>query len=219
MDFESLLIKKLTIDKNFDYSYLYNDDVGAIYKDEYKLLIREAISKDFITIEKFLIAEDVRDELYQISEESKGLNYTLIDRLKAYHNESNHLISPIIYILKQLDPNFSLIINEGELKLVSKNINVQIRPRIDEMNARPRLFFPKEKIAITLKNDNIENLGDILAVQDVKVYIISTDNPSNKIYAYKISRTDEYFKVAEGYKQRVQIVNFDKISEIMKKNN
>lgn len=35
-------------------------------------LIREVMTKGIITVDKFLIAEDVQDELYQISEDSKA---------------------------------------------------------------------------------------------------------------------------------------------------
>lgn len=213
MNFESLFIKRITVDNNFNYKSLYNDDRGAVYKDEYKSLIREAISKSVITVEKFLIAEDVQDELYQISQDSKGLKYTLVELLKDYHSESNFVISPLIYLLKELDSNFSLAINEEKLEVVSDVINVEIRPRIDGMNATPRIFFPKEKVAIAVTNDNIENIGDILAVKDVKVYIIGTDDRSNKIYAYKVNRTSQYFEVAEGYKQNVVTDLFSKVRE------
>jgi hypothetical protein len=57
----------------------------------------------------------------------------------------------------------------------------------------------------------VENLGDILAVKGVKVYIIGTDDCSNVIYAYKISRDDRYFDVAEGYKDNVRSELFNSI--------
>jgi hypothetical protein len=213
MDFESLFIKKITVDNNFSYKSLYNDDRGAVFKDEYKSLIREAMSKGIITVEKFLIAEDVQDELYQINEDSKGLRYTLVELLKDYHSESNFVISPLIYLLKKLDPNFSLAIKEEKLEVVSDVISIEIRPRIDGRNATPRVFFPKERVAIAVTNDNIENLGDILAVEDVSVCIIGTDDRSNVIYAYKVNRTSKYFEVAEGYKQNVVADLFSKVRE------
>jgi hypothetical protein len=213
MDFESLFIKKITVDNNFSYKSLYNDDRGAVHKDGYKSLIREAISKGIITVEKFLIAENVRDELYQINEDSKGLQYTLVECLKDYHNESDYVIAPLIYLLKKLDPNFSLVINEGKLEIVSDVINVVISPRIDGKNATPRLFFPKENIAVAVTNDNIVNLGDILAVKDIKVYVLGTDDRSNIIYAYKVNRTSGFFEVMEGYKERAISELFNKVRE------
>jgi len=173
-------------------------------------LIREAIEKNFIAIEKFIIAENVQDELYQISE-TKGTQYTLIECLKSYHSESDPIIAPLIYLLKKLDPKFTLGINEERLKIVSKSVDVEIRPRIDGKNAEPRIYFPKEKIAITSTNDNVENLGDILAIKGVKVYIIGTDDRSNLIYAYKINRYDRYFDVAEGYKDKLRSELLDNI--------
>ncbi|WP_155645564.1 hypothetical protein [Peribacillus simplex] len=57
-------------------------------------------------------------------------------------------------------------------------VKVEIRPRIDGRNAEPRMFFRNEKIAITSTNDDVETSGDILAVKDVEVYIIGTDDRS-----------------------------------------
>lgn len=212
MDIENLFIKKVTVDEDFNYKVLYNDSRGAVFKDEYKALIREAISKKVITVEKFIIAENIQDELYQISE-TRGFEYTLIECLKNYHNESDYLIAPFIYILKKLDPDFTLSDKEEKLKIVSNLVEVDLCPRIDGKNAEPRIFFPKEKIVITSTNDNVENLGDILAVKGVKVYIIGADDRSNVIYAYKVNRDDVYFDVAESYKDKVRSELFDKIKE------
>ncbi|EML6323900.1 hypothetical protein QCQ60_004184 [Bacillus cereus] len=210
MDIEELFLKQVEIGGDFNYKVLYNDSRGAVYKDEYKSLIREAIEKNFIEIEKFIIAEDVQDELYQICE-TKGIQYTLIECLKNYHSESDFIIAPIIYLLKKLDPKFTLEINEEGLKIISKSVDVEIRPRIDGKNAEPRIYFPNEKVAITSTNDNVENLGDILAIKGAKVYIIGTDNRSNLIYVYKINRYDRYFSVAEGYKNKLRSELVDNI--------
>jgi hypothetical protein len=198
MNIEGIFIKKVTLDDDFNYKMLYNDSRGAVFKDEYKALLREAISKKVITVEKFVIAENIQDELYNLSE-TKGPKYTLIECLKNYHQESDYLIAPFIYILKKLDGDFKLSDKEGEFIINSNLFEVDIRPRIDRKNAEPRIFFPKEKIAISSTNDNVENLVDILAVRDVQIYIIGTENRSNIIYAYKVSRSDRFFDVAKGY--------------------
>ncbi len=205
-----MFLKQAAVGEDFNYKVLYNDSRGAVYKDEYKSLIREAIEKNFIAIEKFIIAENVQEELYQIIE-TKGVQYTLIECLKNYHSESDSIITPLIYLLKKLDQKFTLEINEEGLKIVSKLVDVEIRPRIDGKNAEPRIYFPNEKVAITSTNDNVENLGDILAIRGVKIYIIGTDNRSNLIYAYKINRYDRYFDVAEGYKNKLRSELLDNI--------
>jgi hypothetical protein len=191
---------------------LYNDSRGAVFKDAYKALIREAIAKKVITVEKFIIAENIQEELYQISE-TRGFEYTLIECLKNYQNESDNLIAPLIYILKKLDPDFKLSDKEGQLKIVSNLVEVELCPRIDGKNAEPRIYFPKEKIAITSANDNVENLVDILAVKAVQVYIIGTDDRSNVIHAYKISRDDSYFDVAEGFADNVRSELYNEIKK------
>lgn len=202
LNIENLFIKKVTLDDDLNYKMLYNDSRGAVFKDEYKALIREAISKNIITVEKFIIAENVEEELYQISE-TRGFEYTLIKCLKNYHNESEYRIAPLIYILKKLDPDLTLSDKEGQWKIVSNIVEVDLCTRIDGKNAEPRIYFPEGKIAITSINDDVENLGDILAVKGVEVYIIGTDNLSNVIYAYKINRDDRYFDVAEGFKDNI----------------
>ncbi|MEM5626875.1 hypothetical protein AAHB47_25410 [Bacillus wiedmannii] len=147
LDIEKLFPKQVAVDEDFNYKVLYNDSRGASYKDEYKSLIREAIEKNFIAIEKFIIAENVQDELYQISE-TKGTQYTLIECLKSYHSESDSIIAPLIYLLKKLDPKFTLGINEERLKIVSKSVDVEIRPRIDGKNAEPRIYFLRRKLLL-----------------------------------------------------------------------
>lgn len=203
MAIEKLAIKQVPVDDTFDYHTLYSDSRGAVFKEDYKHLISEAISEHAIIIEKFVIAENVADELDEILD-TKGLEGMLLRLLKNHHSERNHISAPLIYILKKLDPAFTCSIESGKLEIVSNLFEVEIRPRIDEINAEPRLFFTKEKTAITSTNDDIETLGDILAVKNVRVYAVGTDDYSNNVYAYKINRTDRYFKVADSFKDEVR---------------
>lgn len=46
--------------------------------------------------------------------------------------------------------------NEERLKIISTSVDIEIRPRIDGKNAEPRIYFQKERIAITSPNDNAE---------------------------------------------------------------
>lgn len=213
LNIENLFLKKIPEDDDFNYMVLYNDSRGAVYKEEYKSLIKEAISKKIITVEKFIIAENVQDELYQIIEEAKGIQYNLIEWLKDYHQESDSKIAPLLYLLRKLDPNYLIKNIEDKLTIVSNIVEVEICPRIDGKNAKPRIFLTKEKIAIASTNDNIENLGDILSVKDVEIYIVGTDNRSNIICAYKLNRNDRFFEVSEGYKDRVTAELFSKVRE------
>ncbi|MBB6447995.1 hypothetical protein [Bacillus benzoevorans] len=204
MILENSFIKRDAVDGNFDYKNLYNDNRGAVFKEEYKSLIREAISKEIITVVKFIVAENVRGELEQICE-AKGLERILIERLKNYHNEPEYRIASLIYILKKIDHDFKLSTDDGILNVISDRVEIELRPRIDGKNAEPRIFLPNEKIAITSANDNVENLGDILAVRGIAVYVIDTDDWSNSIYAYKVNRDNKFFDVAEGYKHNLRL--------------
>lgn len=195
MDIEKLAIKK---DNNFDYRTLYSDSRRAKFKEDYKDLINEAISMNAITIEKFVIAENVEDELNQIID-TKGHERNLLRHLKNHHRELDHTTAPLIYMLKELDPDFRFCTENEKLEIVFDLFEVEIRPRIGGQNAEPRLFFMKEKIGLTSTNDDIGNLGDILAVKNVVVYAVGTDDYYNNIYAYKINRTDRYFEVAENF--------------------
>lgn len=200
---ENIVIKKNMMDnETFDYQNLYSDSRGGVYKSHYKALIKEAISASVITVEQYVIAEDIQDELNNVTE-VKGLKRNLLYRLKNHHSEADFKMAPFIYILEKLDPNYTIENQRESLVISSEVLKVKMRPRIDQKNAEPRLFFPEAKVALTSENDNIDNLGDILAVKDIDVYVIGLDDYWNDIYAYKIIRDERYFKVAEGFKDRV----------------
>lgn len=199
MDIEKIAIRNVLIDEDFDYRTLFSDSRGAILKEEMKFLISESISQKEITIEKFVIAENVEDELFDIIE-TKGLQRLFLRRLKNNYRESDYHFAPMIYLLKKFDPDFKLSTENEKLEIVSDLFEVEIRPRIDGKNAEPRLFFQNEKIAFTSTNDDVRNLAAVLSVKDVTVYAIDTDTYYNDIYAYKINRTERYFEVAEGFK-------------------
>lgn len=144
------------------------------------------------------------EELDQICE-AKGLDRNLLNRLKNYHNESEYLIAPLIYILRKIYPGFRLSNHEGILNVISDSVKIELCPRINGRNAEPRIFLPNEKKAITSANDNVENLVDILSVRDVTVYVIVTDDLSNIIYAYKVNRDHKFFAIAESYKEHLRL--------------
>ena len=72
----------------------------------------------------------------------------------------------------------------------------------------PWNFLPEENAAIASSNDDIESIGDILAVKGIRVYIIGTDNRWIIIYPYKINRDKRYFNVAEDYKDNLMSLLF-----------
>lgn len=200
---ENIAIKKQPMKADFDYKLLYSDSRGAIFKTEYKALISEAIQKGIITIEKFIISEDAEDELFHIIE-TKGIQQRLLNRLKQHYNEYEDSVASLIYVLKKLDPDFTISIKEDRLKVDSNLFEIRIRTRIDGKNAEPRLFIENEKIALTSTNDDVGNLGDILAVRGIDVYAIGTDHLLKTVNAYRISRKDRYFDVAETFKDDIR---------------
>lgn len=121
-----------------------------------------------------------------------------------YNNEQYSVSSSIIFLLKLLDPVFTIDHKDGCLKINSEVFDVSIRPRIDDKNAEPRLFFTQENIAIISTNENITNLTDVLAVKGVTVYAIEYDFLSNNICAYKINRKDCYFELAMNYRKELE---------------
>ncbi len=112
-------------------------------------------------------------------------------------------------MLKKLDSQLKINTSGGQVKIVSDLVEVDICSRIDGKNATPRIFLSKEQIAFASTNDDIENLGDIFTVRGVDVYIVGADNRSNIIYAYKITRSDKFFEVAQGYKERINTDLFE----------
>jgi len=196
---EDLFFRKVELEEGFTYKSLYNDDTrGAVHKGEHKTILRSAISKGVIKVEKYIVAENVQEDLYKIVDESKGSLITLIESLKEYHSESSFVIAPLIYLLKLIDPNYTIKEDEN-IKIHSNVTDFLIRPRVDGANASPRLFMPSENIALTTTNDDVENLGDILITKDIEVYIIGIDSRSDQIWAYKIIKDERFSEGAKKY--------------------
>lgn len=116
MNLKDIVIKGMELDETFNFKRLYNDySRGAVFKEEYKSLIKEAICKKEILVKKYLIGENIQDELLELGE-VKGHEYTLLDRLKNYHNESISVVTPFVYILKKLDSEFTIEIKDKKNK-------------------------------------------------------------------------------------------------------
>ncbi|MFA1710243.1 hypothetical protein ACDX66_00835 [Peribacillus frigoritolerans] len=198
MNLEKLFETDEGIQKRFDYKNLYNDSRGSVFKDECKAILKEAVQKGIITVQKFIVAKDVQEELRDFLEKIDKSHKILVTRLKNYPMESDAIVTPFIYILKKMDPNYEAVITDKSKLEIKSNYVTQISPRIDEKNATPRLFFPNEKVAISSINDKVENLVEILAVRDVSVYIVGWDEKIKNIVAYKVIRSEPFFKVAEN---------------------
>ena len=206
VNIEEQFLSEILLSDDFNYKDLYNDGArGAIFKDQYKSLIKQAIEKKVIVVKKFIVAENVQEELYKIVEEKGSLKTTLVNYLKDYASESDFLIAPFILLLRKLDPKFTVVIDESESRLLIKSkYEIRIRQRIDGANATPRIYLPNEKVSFSSSNDSVENLGDILSVKDTDVYVIDSEERSNRIVAYKILRNNKFFEVANsGFRTKV----------------
>lgn len=119
LDIEEIFIKRVQLVEDFNYKSLYNDDTrGAVNKNVHKTLLSSTISEGLVTVEKFIVAEDIHEELYEIIDESKSLEFSLIDNLKEYYDESAFVVAPLIYLLKQIDPNYSLDNENGTIRRI-----------------------------------------------------------------------------------------------------
>lgn len=135
--------------------------------------------------------------------ENSGSEKRLLLSLKDYYNENEYIAASIICTLKLLDPDIIIPPKGQKLEINSGLYNIDIRPRIDDANAQPRLFFNKEKIAFISTNENVKNFVDILAVKNVIVYVIGVDYKEDTLYVYKINRDNRYFEVIERFMDEI----------------
>jgi hypothetical protein len=208
MSIEKILNKELQLEKDFDYHKLYNDNRGAIHKDDYKGLLSYCLEVGIIDVEKYIIEENVNSEVfYDIADRKGEGQYQLKEVLKEYHQESYYLVSPFIYLLEKIEPKYKLNENRTEYEepvLVFPN-NILVGHRFKGTNAFTRLYFQDSKIAINSSNDSVENLIDTLVIDDITVYVLDIEKTlhiEQDIVIYKLSKKDMFNNLKEKAQHR-----------------
>ncbi len=135
-----------------------------------------------------MIASDIqRETLLDIVESKEKTIKFLIARMKDYHQENEHVLSPFIYVLNTIDSNF--VKNyKVDIELDAEN-DIQVGHRFEKSNAFSRINIKSSNIAFNSTNDSIESLIDTLCLNNINLYIIDVEkqySDSQDIVAYKL---------------------------------
>lgn len=124
--------------------------------------------------------------------------------LEDWHSESDYTLSPIIYILEKLDPNFSVEIDKDEsIYKIKSDKNILTGHRFGIIDAFARIYLPDWKAIINLSTDSLHNFVDSLSLENLTVYILDlelVDGEYKRMVAYELiadSRYYEYKKKSE----------------------
>ncbi len=201
------LNKQIELQKDFTYKNLFNIDRGAIFKDEDISLLKQGINEGLIKVEKYMIADKIdRHYLLDILEKNRKNIYKIISKMKDYHNESDYLLTPFLYILSLLNPDYINNYNDEECN------NISIGYRFYKSNAFSRIYLNDYKIAFNSTNDNIENILDTLCINNYILYAVGIENELSKyqnIVAYKLVAQPEISKIRDSLKDEFRLHIFD----------
>ncbi|WP_425446659.1 hypothetical protein [Dethiothermospora halolimnae] len=201
MDIEEVVLRELPLGEGFNYKTLYNDDRGAVHKEEYKGLLYSCLKEKVIEVKKYLVEEKVASMVfYDIADRSGKEEHQLKEKLKEYHQESYYNVAPFIYLLEKIEPNYKLSSKREEYKdpMLEYPDNIIIGHKFEGTNAFTRLFLKDSKIAINSFNDNIENLMDTLELDGISVYVLDVEKFGHReqdIVLYKLTKRKEFNKL------------------------
>lgn len=112
MNIKELFSKEINLEKNFNYEKLFNGTKASAYDKKLRALLKNSIENNFIQVKKYLISEDVGEELFEIEDWKVMSHKKIKSTLKDWHSENDYTLSPIIYILEKIEPKFSVEIDK-----------------------------------------------------------------------------------------------------------
>lgn len=208
MNIETVFKKELQFEDNFDYRKLYNDNRGAVHKDDYKALLRWCIKENVIQINKYLIQENVHPNIfYEIADTNGDGYYQLKEGLKDYHQESYYNIAPFIYFLGMLEPNYRLNKDRKEYEepILEFPQNIRVGHKFKGTNAFSRLYFEDSKIVVNSSNDDVENLMDTLEIDGITVYVLDVEDmlrSEQRIVVYRLDKGENFNELKKKAEHR-----------------
>ena len=200
----------IELQADFSYKDLYNNDRGAVFKDDYKSLLYYSIENEIIKVEKFIIAQNVdKDDLWQIIDSSDRLLFNLKSKMRNYHQEKDHILAPLIYILQKLEPDYKMNANRKEFEepIFEYPNNIEIGFTFKSTNAFSRIYITDKKIALNSSNDDVENLVDTICIDGIDLYVIDTENDLSKnrdIVAYKLTKNQNFNSLRNKIHEKFQ---------------
>lgn len=204
MKMNELFSKEIELEPEFKYEKLFSNTKASVYDRRLRSLLKNSIDNKFIQIKKYLVEEDVGEELFEIEEWKVMSHKKIKSMLKDWHSESDYTLSPIICILEKLEPNFSVEIDKDEsIYKIKSDKNILIGHRFGIIDAFARIYLPDWKVIINLSTDSLHNLVDSLSLENLIVYILNlelVDGEYKRMVAYELiadSRYYEYKKKSE----------------------
>ncbi|WP_160678406.1 hypothetical protein [Clostridium sp. C8-1-8] len=198
MNIDDVFSKKIELEQDFNYEKLFSGTKASAYDKRLRSLLINSIDKKFIQIKKYLVAEDVGEELSEIEDWKVMSHKKIKSMLKDWHSESDYTLSPIIYILEKLEPNFIVELDkENSIYKIKSDKNILIGHRFSVVDAFSRIYLPDKKIIINLSTDSLHNLIDSLSLENLVVYIVDlelVDGEYKRMVAYELIADSRYYE-------------------------
>jgi hypothetical protein len=196
-----IFTNEIELQKDFTFTKLYSSTKASASDKNLSSFLANSFRCGLIKVKKYLIANDVEDEMLNIEEWKAKSHIKIKPILKDWHSESDYSISPIIYFLERLEPNFIVEPNkETSIYEIKSNKNIIIGHRFTSVDAFARILLPDEKIIINLVTDSLHNLIDVLALEGYIIYLLDVEYVGGrpmKMIAYHLIADPNY---QESYK-------------------
>lgn len=193
---EELFIKQMDLDLNFDYKKLYSGTKSSGDDTKLKSLLKFGLKHKEIEIKKYLIAENIADELDELEEWKEMSHKKIKSILKDWHSESDYPLIPILYILEKLEPKFQVEPDiETKIYSVKSNKNIKIGYTFQLQDAFARINLPDENIIINLTSDSLVNLVKCLMIENVKLYLLDLEwinGEASRLVAYELTSSQKF---------------------------
>lgn len=208
----NLFIKELQIDSTLDYKVLFSNTKSSALDRNLNALLKYGVAKGEIKVKKYLLAENIANELFELGEWKVKSHKKIKELLKDWHMESDASLIPILFILEKLESNFK-VEPDAETKIFSiqSNRNIRIGHRFSSEDAFARIYFPDDKTIVNLTSDSLINLINCLVLENIKIYLLDMEwvgGEASKIVAYELISTEKFRHVRKELEEKL-------ISEIM----
>ena len=193
---EELFRTKLEIESNFDYKKLFSATKSTSLDPKLNSLLKAGLQHNAIEVEKYLVADNIADELYNLEEWKVKSHKKIKSLLKDWHMESDYSLSPILFVLEKLEPNFIVAPDdETKIYLIQSDKNIKIGYRFASQDAFARLYLSDDGVIINLTSDSLVNLTNCLALENIELYLLDMEwvnGEASRMVAYKLVSTPRY---------------------------
>ncbi len=193
---ENLFTKQLEIETDFDYKCLYSGDKSSSHDQRLKSLLKGGLVHKEIIIKKYLIAENIAEELDKLEEWKEMSHKKIKSILKDWHSESDYSLIPLLYILERLEPKFGVKPDEvTKIYSIHSEKNIKIGYRFDLQDAFAHIYMPYQKAIINLTSDRLSNLVNSLTIDEMKIYLLDLEwinGTPDRIVAYELSSSQRF---------------------------